>query len=163
MARCDLICIDSHHATPHMSHMEQKYVYSGSQSGVVSFLSISGTQDSLAERIHEGLPIKSMEALRSAIGPKLFEFVLPRSTYQRNKTRSRLLTSQTSDALYRAARVFDAARNMFQGDEEKTKTFLAGKHILLGNRIPIEVAAQTSAGMEEVLRLIGRARAGVAV
>ncbi len=55
------------------------------------------------------------------------------------------------------------ALQLWRGDEAAARRFLNRPHQLLGGRTPLAVARESSAGAKRVVKLIGAARAGVAV
>lgn len=60
-------------------------------------------------------------------------------------------------------KVRDEALQLWRGDEASASRFLDRPHPLLGGREPLAVARESPAGAERVIKLIGAARAGVAV
>lgn len=61
------------------------------------------------------------------------------------------------------AHVWHEALRLWHGDEAAARRFLNRPHPLLGGRTPLAVARESSAGAKRVVKLIGAARAGVAV
>ena len=61
------------------------------------------------------------------------------------------------------ARVEFEAGRLWSGDQAATVRFLNRPHLLLGGRTPLDVARESTAGADLVVRIIGEARAGVAV
>ena len=62
----------------------------------------------------------------------------------------------------RIARVFEMSVAVFGGDD-KAREFLERPHMMLGNKTPIEVAAESDTGADLVINIIGRAAYGGAV
>ena len=55
------------------------------------------------------------------------------------------------------------ARRLWADDGPAMVRFLNRPHLLLGERTPLDVARESTAGADLVVRIIGEARAGVAV
>ena len=70
-------------------------------------------------------------------------------------------TEPLSDAA--VARVVLEARRLWGNDPAATVRFLNRPHLLLDGRTPLDVARESPAGADLVVRIIGEARAGVAV
>lgn len=62
-----------------------------------------------------------------------------------------------------ASTVFDAAVDLWDGDERTANDFLDRRHPLLDGRTPHELADESPEGAAEVQRLIGQAGANAAV
>ena len=60
-------------------------------------------------------------------------------------------------------RVVRAVSRAYRGDRHGIKIFMNRPHPLLGGKTPIDKARSSSAGADEVLKLIRRAEAGLAV
>ncbi|MBA3319396.1 MAG: DUF2384 domain-containing protein [Gemmatimonadales bacterium] len=84
---------------------------------------------------------------------------LPPRTLARRKAAGRLEPDE-SDRLVRAARVFGRALELFEGDPHAARHWLSSKQPLLGNLVPLELAA-TDVGALEVEHLIGRLEHGI--
>lgn len=86
---------------------------------------------------------------------------LPARTLARRRKSGRLEPDE-SDRLVRAARVFGRALALFEGNPDGARHWLTSRQPLLGNLVPLELAA-TDVGALEVEHLIGRIEHGVAV
>lgn len=117
----------------------------------------------LVERIGRGLEFSVFEALREALDLSAAELVerlgIPERTFARRKKTGRFAPDE-SDRLLRLARVFAAAIELFEGDLEKARAWLAQSKRALGGRAPLEFAS-TEVGALEVENLIGRLEHGV--
>ena len=80
-------------------------------------------------------------------------------TLSRRKEEGRLHPEE-SDRLIRAARLFAQAADLFEGDVESARKWLAAPQPGLGGAIPIEYAA-TEVGAREVEGLLGRLEHGI--
>ena len=90
--------------------------------------------------------------------------LLSRSTWSRLQKRSRQqLTREMSERVHGVARVVLEARRLWADDESAMVRFLNRPHLLLGGRTPLDVARESTTGADLVVRIIGEARAGVAV
>ncbi|HEX6105133.1 MAG TPA: antitoxin Xre/MbcA/ParS toxin-binding domain-containing protein [Gemmatimonadales bacterium] len=84
---------------------------------------------------------------------------LPLRTLARRKEAGRLEPDE-SDRLVRASRVFGRALELFEGDPDAARHWLSSKQPLLGDLVPLEMAA-TDVGALEVEHLIGRLEHGI--
>ena len=127
------------------------------------------TMSSLAliDQIEQGLPIATAERVARAMAPddpRAKFKLLSRSTWTRLKKRSRQrLSREMSERVYGVARVVFEAGRLWCGDQAATVRFLNRSHLLLGGRTPLDVARESTTGADLVVRIIGEARAGVAV
>ena len=122
---------------------------------------------SLVNQIEQGLPLQVVEQIARAMAPddpRAKFTLLSRSTWSRLQRRPHQhLTREMSDRVHGVARVLLEARRLWAGDESAMVRFLNRPHLLLGGRTPLEVARESAAGADLVVRIIGEARAGVAV
>lgn len=70
---------------------------------------------------------------------------------------------RTEEEVTREQRVWKEALRLWHGDEAATTRFLNYPHQLLHGRSALDVARESDAGAERVVKIIGAARAGVAV
>lgn len=120
----------------------------------------------LADNIARGVPVRSVDRVIAFIDPsgltiKSTHFV-PKSTFQRRKADDGLLSPDKSGKLWQVARVFVEARRHYRCDEQ-ARAFLLRAHPLLEGRRPLDLARETAAGADLVLKVLGEAEAGVAV
>lgn len=122
---------------------------------------------SLVDQIEEGLPLQAVERVARVMAPDdpHAKFtLLSRSTWSRLQKRPRgHLTREASERVHGIARVLLAARRLWADDESAMVRFLNRPHLLLGGRTPLDVARESTTGADLVVRIIGEARAGVAV
>ncbi len=121
----------------------------------------------LVKRIEKGLPLEAVEKVARVLDPdakKMRYRLVSRSTYARlKKGPRRHLTRDMSERLYGIARVLDEALRLWHGDAEAVARFLNRPHPLLEGRTPFDVARESTVGADLVVKIIGQARAGVAV
>ena len=122
---------------------------------------------SLVDQIEQGLPLQAVQRIAQVMAPgdpgAKFT-LLSRSTWSRLRKRPRqLLTREASERVHGIARVLVAARRLWAGDESAMVRFLNRPHLLLDGRTPLDVARESTTGADLVVRIIGEARAGVAV
>ena len=121
----------------------------------------------LVNRIEQGLPLRVVERISRAMAPddpRAKFTLLSRSTWSRLRKRPRKhLTRAMSGRVHGVARVLLEARRLWAGDEPAMVRFLNRPHVLLGGRTPLDVARESTAGADLVVRIVGEARAGVAV
>lgn len=118
----------------------------------------------LQERLLSGFNYGAFQKLQDELGLNTSELgeliqIRPR-TLARRRNQGRLLPAE-SDRLLRAARVFGLALELFEGDRDATRRWLASPSRALGGSSPL-VLARTGIGAREVERLIGRLEHGVA-
>ena len=122
---------------------------------------------SLIDQIERGLPLQAAERITQVMAPgnpRAKYTLMSRSTWSRLQKRPRqLLTREASERVHGIARVLVEARRLWAGDESAMVRFLNRPHLLLGGRTPLDVARQSTTGADIVVRIIGDARAGVAV
>ena len=122
---------------------------------------------SLVDQIAQGLPLQAAERVAQIMAPDdpgAKFTLLSRSTWSRLQKRPRqLLTRDASERIHGVARVLLEARRLWAGDESAMVRFLNRPHLLMGGRTPLDVARESTAGADLVVRIIGEARAGVAV
>lgn len=121
----------------------------------------------LVNQIEQGLPLQVVERISRVMAPddpRAKFTLLSRSTWSRLQSRQRQhLTREMSDRVHGVARVLLEARRLWADDEPAMTRFLNRPHLLLGERTPLDVARESTAGADLVVRIIGEARAGVAV
>ena len=120
----------------------------------------------LAKRIAVGMPWRSVATVCKHIDPTGRRFtifdVVTRPTYHRKKQKNEPLSKDDSEKLWQIARVFLEAVRQY-GDKNDAVAFLFRSHPLLEQRRPIDVAKETVAGADLVMKLLAEAEAGVAV
>ena len=122
---------------------------------------------SLVNQIEQGLPLQAVDRVAQVMAPDdphAKFMLLSRSTWSRLQKRSRQkLTREMSERVHGVARVVLEARRLWADDESAMVRFLNRPHLLLGGRTPLDVARESTTGADLVVRIIGEARAGVAV
>ena len=84
---------------------------------------------------------------------------IPPRTLTRRKAEGKFAPEE-SDRLVRAARVFGRAMELFEGNSDEARTWLAAAQPALGGRVPLEFAS-TDVGAGEVESLVGRLEQGI--
>jgi putative toxin-antitoxin system antitoxin component (TIGR02293 family) len=114
-------------------------------------------------QLQKGLAYSAFERFQRNTGlsaASLAELIqLPPRTLARRKDAGRLEPDE-SDRLFRVARVFGRALELFEADPEAARHWLSSKQPLLGNLAPLELAG-TDVGALEVEHLIGRLVHGI--
>lgn len=126
-----------------------------------------GLSDQRPDAIHDhllaGLPFKAVETLVGKSGLRQQDVLgaaqLPASTLARRKKAKKLEPAE-SERLFRVARVFERAAELFEGDAAAARRWLTEPVRGLGYRVPLELA-RTQVGAQLVLDLIGRLEHGV--
>lgn len=119
----------------------------------------------LIDTIENGLPVRALDRLASAIAPgdTSFRFrIIPKATLERRKKSPRArLTSEEGDRVARVAKVWSAAKEVW-GSEEAARAFLSRPHMLLGGRKPLDLALGTDLGARLVEDILGGLKYGTA-
>lgn len=122
-----------------------------------------GTRLSMADAIAKGFPEKALERVKESLGLTDAEIAstlgMSPKTIGRLRSGRALLTPVTSDRLYRLARIFSLAKDVFE-DVDPAREWLKHPQVGLGNRVPLELMT-TEAGAREVEDLLGRLEYGV--
>jgi len=117
----------------------------------------------LMSRIESGLPVGSLDRLAHLLAPSDAQFkyrLVPKATYERRKTASRL-SSDEGTRLARVARVWSLALDVWRNEGE-AREFLFRSHPMLEDKRPIDVVIQNEIGAELVLDILGRLKYGSA-
>jgi putative toxin-antitoxin system antitoxin component (TIGR02293 family) len=118
---------------------------------------------SIYTHLRSGLSYSAFERFqrntRLAAATMAYLVQLPPRTLARRKEAGRLEPDE-SDRLVRASRVFGRALELFEGDPDAARHWLSSKQPLLGNLVPLDLAA-TDVGALEVEHLIGRLEHGI--
>jgi putative toxin-antitoxin system antitoxin component (TIGR02293 family) len=118
---------------------------------------------SLLRRIDEGLSYRAFKRFQRNIyltNSGLAELVqISTRTLNRRKHAGRLEPDE-SDRLVRISRVYGKALELFEGDDEAARAWIARKQVGLGGAAPLELL-KSEVGAREVENLIGRLEHGV--
>ena len=116
----------------------------------------------MVAKLRSGLPAQAMENLRRVLDLSLEELaealaISPRTLSRRKK--SGLLAPQESDRVYRIARVFGHAVDVFE-DEDRASRWLKNSHPSLDGMTPLEMF-DTDLGAQMVDAILTRIEFGV--
>ncbi len=113
--------------------------------------------------VMQGLAYDALEDFRRTFALSLAEAIrvvqIPERTLARRRQAGRL-QPQESDRLVRIARLFARATRLFNGDTSEARAWLSRPQRVLGNAVPLELAA-TEVGAQEVERALLRIEHGV--
>jgi putative toxin-antitoxin system antitoxin component (TIGR02293 family) len=120
----------------------------------------------LVERVEKGFPSNTASKIVRRVDPS-GEFlqvthIIPKSTYHRRLKKMQPLTKDESEKILALAKVFEQVLKQYHGDSRLAAHFLLREHAMLGGRTPINVAKESTAGADLVLKLLAQAEAGVA-
>ena len=119
----------------------------------------------LAAAVSRGLRVEAMDRLCTLLAPgdaALRHRIVPKATLaRRQRSANRRLSAAESDKLVRLARLWTFAIDVW-GSPVAAQRFLAEPHMLLGGRIPREMATETEVGARAVEALLGRLKYGSA-
>ncbi|MEM8873875.1 MAG: antitoxin Xre/MbcA/ParS toxin-binding domain-containing protein [Planctomycetota bacterium] len=117
----------------------------------------------LIEKVEQGIGFDKVHRLRKKLDVSQDEMArllsIPVRTLDRRQKAGRL-NELESDRLLRLARVFEAATELFGGDEKLASAWLKEPARALGNVRPLDMA-RSDVGAREVEQLIGRIGHGV--
>lgn len=121
----------------------------------------------LVECVESGLPISTARAIVRNIDPrghyvKVYDLI-PKATYYRREKQKKPLSKDQSEMIYALSKVFSEAIRQYHDDKELASLFMSRNHPLLGGRTPLDVARESTAGADLIMKLLARAEAGVAV
>ena len=121
----------------------------------------------LVNRVETGLPVSAAETIVRRIDPTRaylrVQDIIPKATYYRRKEQGKPLTKEQSEKIFALSRVFHETLRQYHGDTGTAALFLTRQHPLLGGRSPLDMAKESTAGADLVLRVLARAEAGVAI
>jgi putative toxin-antitoxin system antitoxin component (TIGR02293 family) len=121
----------------------------------------------LVERVEKGFPPNTAKVIVRRVDPKgqflQLTHIIPRSTYHRRVKNMQVLTKDESEKILALAKVFVQLLRHYHEDSKLAAHFLLREHPMLGGRTPIDVAKDSTAGADLVLKLLAQAEAGVAV
>ena len=120
----------------------------------------------LVERVEKGFPASTATIIAKKVDPtgqflQVRDFI-PKSTYHRRLKKMQALTKDESAKILALARVFVEALLQYHDESKLAVQFLVREHPMLAGRTPLDVAKESTAGADLVLKLLARAEAGVA-
>lgn len=119
----------------------------------------------LVSKVKTGLPAQAVEDVFSKVRLRTPDYIyafIPKATYAR-KIKAKRLSRSESERLLSITRVFNEVLRLYGGDSSAAEQFLTRRHPMLANRAPVDLAVESTAGADLVLKLLARADAGVAV
>jgi putative toxin-antitoxin system antitoxin component (TIGR02293 family) len=120
----------------------------------------------LVEAVRKGFPLKTADAIVQRIDPQgrylKSTDIIPKSTLHRRQKSQQPLSKDESERIFALSKVLSEALRLYGGDTERCAHFMIRKHPMLGNRTPLELAIESIAGADLVLKLLAKADAGVA-
>jgi len=121
----------------------------------------------LVERVSKGFPLSAATNIIQRIDPDgrfmRVTDIIPKSTFHRKERNKQPLSKDESEKVLALSKVFSEALRIYKGDQQKCAQFLANPHPMLGSRSPLELARESIAGADLVLKMLSKADAGVAV
>lgn len=136
----------------------------GGEHSYVTLLGFKTLETSaLLKKVEAGFSYRTFERLQQNLDLPIEELAKLVQIGQRTLARRRKegrLTTEESDRLVRAARVFGKTLALFEGDLGAARTWFSTPAPALANRMPQDVSA-TEVGAREVENLIGRLEHGV--
>lgn len=120
----------------------------------------------LVQRVERGLPVAAAERVAQRLDPgdpTIVYAIIPKSSLARRKAANQPLSREQSERVMAMAKVVAEALTLWKDDAGAAHRFLNRPHPVLEGRTPFDVAKESIPGADLVVRLIGKARAGVAV
>ena len=120
----------------------------------------------LVRKVEAGLPISAAQRIVHRIDPHELSFsvydLIPKATYYRIKEGKRRLSRDQSEKIFALSKVLSETLRQYHDDRESASMFLMRSHPLLEGRSPLDVALESTAGADLVLKLLDQAEAGIA-
>jgi putative toxin-antitoxin system antitoxin component (TIGR02293 family) len=117
-------------------------------------------------RIKAGLPVKEFDTLRALLGLTVEDLArkvgISPATLSRRRRQHAALDPAHSDRIFRLARLYRLAVELYDGNQAAARTWLTQPARALDGQTPLDFA-DTEAGAHEVENLIGRLEHGVYV
>jgi putative toxin-antitoxin system antitoxin component (TIGR02293 family) len=140
-------------------------------SRIAQFMGLRKWQDmndlKLVSKVESGLPVSAVRRIVHRIDPNELSVtvydVIPKTTYYRIKDKKKPLSREQSEKVFALSKVFSETLRHYHDDQESASMFLMRDHPLLGGRSPLNVARESTAGADLVLKLLDQAEASVAV
>lgn len=140
-------------------------------SRIAQFMGLSHWQKmndlTLVRKVETGLPISAVRKIVRRIDPNELSVsvydLIPKTTYYRIKDKKKPLSRDQSEKIFALSKVFSETLRQYHDDRESASMFLLRSHPLLGGRSPLDVARESTAGADLVLKLLDQAEAGIAV
>ncbi|HEY2830136.1 MAG TPA: antitoxin Xre-like helix-turn-helix domain-containing protein, partial [Thermoanaerobaculia bacterium] len=125
----------------HVAQYSQPAATMGNAFAYVELLGMkTASLPALLREVEKGLPYRAYERFADSLGAPADEVLkvigIPRRTLIRRKSEGRF-SSEESDRLLRAARVFASALDLFGGDGAAALEWLSEPQIALGGSIPL--------------------------
>lgn len=121
----------------------------------------------LVRKVEKGFPASTARTIVKRVDPNgrflKATDIIPRATYHRRIKHHQSLTKNESEKVFALAKVFLEVLRQYHGDTNCVAHFLSRRHPMLGGRSPIDLAKESTAGADLVLKLLAKADAGVAV
>jgi putative toxin-antitoxin system antitoxin component (TIGR02293 family) len=114
--------------------------------------------------VRAGLPVREFDALRALLGLSVEELArrvnISVATLSRRRRSGKALDCSHSDRIIRFARLYRLAFDLYDGNQEASRSWLTKPARALDGQTPLNFA-DTEAGAHEVENLIGRLEHGV--
>jgi putative toxin-antitoxin system antitoxin component (TIGR02293 family) len=118
----------------------------------------------LVDSVRRGFPTQTAQTVVATIDPDQrfvrVTDIIPKTTLHRRKNKQ--LTKDESEKVFAIAKLFAEVLRIYHGDTESAAMFLVRKHPMLEGRRPIDLATESIAGADLVMKLLAQADAGIA-
>lgn len=139
-------------------------------SKIARFMGLTKWRDvtdlTLVSSVTEGLPTLTAYTVVARIDPEerflRVTDIIPKSTLHRREKDKKPLSKDDSEKILALSKVFSETLRIYNDDTAKAAQFLSRAHPMLGNKTPVDLAKNSIAGADLVLKLLARAAAGVA-
>ena len=120
----------------------------------------------LVEIVRRGFPANTAKTVVQRVDPDgrflLATDIIPKSTLHRRLKNQKPLTKDESEKIFALSKVFAEVLRIYHGDKDLAARFLIFPHPMLNNRPPIDLAKESIAGADLILKVLAQADAGVA-
>ncbi len=120
----------------------------------------------LVALVSKGFPAATAKTMARRVDPdgRFFQptDMIPKSTLNRRENTRARLSKDESEKILAVSKVFSTLLALYHGDVASAGRFLLARHPMLGDRPPIDLAKESIAGADLVLKILVKADAGVA-
>lgn len=119
----------------------------------------------LLDAINKGFSVKMLRDVAGTLAVDVYrvgQYLDIKTATLNRRLKGGVLTTDESDRLYRFTEVYDAALDLFDGDNDLADQWLNSPALGLGGEVPISII-KTSTGANDVLSLISKIEHGVLV
>jgi len=137
---------------------------------IARFMGLPRWQDmddlGLVASVSRGFPVRTATTVAQRIDPESRFLrpsdIIPKSTLHRREKARKPLSKDESEKIWALAKVLAELLRIYHDDTSSSAQFMLRAHPMLGDRTPLDLATESVAGADLVLRVLSKADAGVA-